>query len=106
MVQDLLLSVSELNNEAHKSLASSESDLPSPHYAWVESEHPYKPAGVWNYKVMFPTSVRCMSVELDTRCCTGQQEDSLQLYIRNPADQRPRNVQCPLVTSQNSDIIK
>ena len=101
MVQDLLPSVSELNNEAHKSLSSSESDFPSSHYAWD-----YKPAGVWNYKVMFPTSVRCMSVEFDTRCCTGQQEDSLQLYNMNPADQRPRNVQCPLVTSQNSDIIK
>ena len=46
--------MSELNNEAQKSSAKAgalESDLPSPHYAWVESEHPYKPAGLWNYKV-------------------------------------------------------
>ena len=54
LVQDLLPPVSELNNEAQKSSAKAgalESDLPSPHYAWVESEHPYKPAGLWNYKV-------------------------------------------------------
>ena len=56
LVQDLLPPVSELNNEAQKSSLRTgagipESDLPSPHYAWVESEHPYKPAGLWNYKV-------------------------------------------------------
>ena len=50
--------MSELNNDAQKTsvrigagVGMSESDLPSPHYAWVESEHPYKPAGLWNYKV-------------------------------------------------------
>ena len=57
LVQDLLPPVSELNNEVQKSSLRTgagipESDLPSPHYAWVESEHPYKPAGLWNYKVM------------------------------------------------------
>ena len=64
LVQDLLPPVSELNNEAQKSslrigAGIPESDLPSPHYAWVESEHPYKPAGLWNYKVkaIFMTSI-------------------------------------------------
>ena len=47
-----------------------------------------------------------MSVEFDSACCTAQPEDSLQLYIRNPASQRPRNLTSPLVTSQNTDIIK
>ena len=105
-MQDLLPSVSELNTQSGKS-PRPDSDLPSPHYAWVESDHPYKPAGLSNYKVVFPASVRWMSVEFDPACCTGQPEDSLQLYIRNPASQRPRNLQpSPLVTSQNSDVIK
>ena len=48
-----------------------------------------------------------MSVEFDTACCTAQPEDSLQLYIRNPASQRPRNLAPgPLVTSQNTDLVK
>ena len=48
-----------------------------------------------------------MSVEFDTACCTAQPEDSLQLYIRNPASQRPRNLApSPLVTSQNTDLVK
>ena len=63
LVQDLLPSVSELNSETQKGsrpgaraparlgVTTAEADLPAPHYAWVESEHPYKPAGLWNYKV-------------------------------------------------------
>ena len=101
-MQDLLPSVSELNTQSGKCGGPSgltDSDLPSPHYAWVESDHPYKPAGLWNYRVVFPASVRWMSVEFDSACCTAQQEDSLQLYIRNPASQRPRNLASPLVTS-------
>ena len=50
LVQDLLPSVSELNTQSGKS-PRADSDLPSPHYAWVESDHPYKPAGLSNYKV-------------------------------------------------------
>ncbi|CAG5134648.1 unnamed protein product, partial [Candidula unifasciata] len=53
----------------------------SQHYAVVESEHPYKPTSVVNYKVEFPACVRWMIVEFDPQCATGQQEDSLQLYI-------------------------
>ena len=49
-----------------------------------------------------------MSVEFDSACCTAQQEDSLQLYIRNPASQQPRNLASPLVTSQsaNTSLVK
>ncbi|KAK7473506.1 hypothetical protein BaRGS_00035259, partial [Batillaria attramentaria] len=53
----------------------------SPHYAIVESEHPYKPASVANYKVEFPHTVRWMAIEFDPQCATAQAEDSLQLYI-------------------------
>ena len=47
-------------------------------------------------------------LEFDSACCTAQQEDSLQRYIRNPASQRPRNLASPLVTSQsaNTDLVK
>lgn len=53
----------------------------SQHYAIVESDHPYKPATVANYKVTFPGQVKWMSLEFDPACGTAQVEDSLQLYI-------------------------
>jgi len=53
----------------------------SQHYAWVESEHPYRPATVSSYRVSFPETVRWMVVEFDPQCGTAQAEDSLQLYI-------------------------
>ncbi|GLH12984.1 Probable E3 ubiquitin-protein ligase HERC2 [Gryllus bimaculatus] len=53
----------------------------SHHYAWVESDHPYKPATVANYRVAFPESVKWLCIEFDPRCGTAQAEDSLQLYI-------------------------
>ena len=61
----------------------------TPHYAWVESEHPYKPASVNNYRVSFPESVQWMSVEFDPRCGTAQMEDVLQIHIRNPTFRAP-----------------
>ena len=61
----------------------------TPHYAWVESEHPYKPASVNNYRVAFPESVQWMSVEFDPRCGTAQMEDVLQIHIRNPTFRAP-----------------
>ena len=104
LVQDLLPSVAKLNQQAASQAAGPE--LPAPHYAWVQSDHPYRPAGLFNYKVMFPASVRWMAVEFDPACRTRQQEDSLQLYIRNPASQRPRNLQpSPLTLSHNSDPV-
>ncbi|XP_044762914.1 E3 ubiquitin-protein ligase MYCBP2 [Coccinella septempunctata] len=53
----------------------------SPHYTWVESEHPYKPATVSNYRVKFPESVKWLSLEFDPSCSTVQPEDTLQLYV-------------------------
>ena len=55
------------------------------HFAWVESDHPYKrEASVSNYKVQFPSSVQWLTLEFDPRCATAQPEDVLQIYIRNP----------------------
>ncbi len=87
-IQNLLPSVAALNNLAtlQKEAMGEEEDeededvdLPSPHYAWVESDHPYKSASVANYKVVFPPSVQWMSIEFDPRCATGQMEDVLQV---------------------------
>ena len=98
-IQDLLPSAAALNNvlalhasndvddespDEAKRHSNGHAPAATPHYAWVESEHPYKPAGVTNHKLVFPDSVRWMSVEFDPRCATAQMEDVLQLYIRNP----------------------
>ena len=109
LIQDLLPKVSTLNNkqlDTNPSLMATDSDLPSPHYAWVESDHPYKPAGITNYRVVFPSSVKWMAIEFDPACCTAQAEDSLQMYIRNPSSQRPKNLASPLVTSQLNSTLK
>lgn len=53
----------------------------SKQYVVVESDHPYKPASVSNYKVTFPASVKWLSIEFDPRCGTAQPEDGLQLLI-------------------------
>ena len=58
-------------------------ELDTQFYAWVESDHPYKPASVSSYRVLFPSSVQWMSVEFDQQCSTTQPEDVLQIYIRN-----------------------
>ena len=60
------------------------------HFAWVESDHPYKrEASVSNYKVQFPSSVQWLTLEFDPRCATAQPEDVLQMYIRNPKIKKP-----------------
>ena len=110
LIKDLLPKVAELNNQSLQLAADAgfggdattdrpPPALPAPHYAWVESEHPYKPASIANYRVVFPPSVKWMAIEFDPACCTAQPEDTLQLYIRNPASQRPKNLSSPLVTS-------
>ena len=108
LIQDLLPKVAALNTELVKGNPESEGkhDQPTPHYAWVESEHPYKPAGIFNYRVVFPSSVKWMAIEFDPACCTAQPEDSLQVYIRNPFSQRPKNLSSPLVTSQVGSSVK
>ena len=106
-IQEILPSVASLQNlyllsqenmssdEETKKPASAASEVTedleaaSQHYAWVESEHPYKPASVNVYRVQFPSSVQWMSVEFDPQCSTTQPEDVLQLYIRNKNTEKP-----------------
>lgn len=103
-VQDILPSVAVLNNasiqltndiveddnvETESNAISHSVPIGSSlghHFAWVESDHPYKrEASVSNYKVQFPASVQWMTLEFDPKCATAQPEDILQIYIRNPA---------------------
>ena len=101
-IQEILPSVASLQNlyllnqentssdeaESEAAVPASKKELEqdleaaSQHYAWVESDHPYKPASVNVYRVQFPASVQWMSVEFDPQCSTTQPEDVLQLYIR------------------------
>ncbi|XP_064637403.1 E3 ubiquitin-protein ligase MYCBP2-like isoform X3 [Lineus longissimus] len=90
LVQEILPPAAALNSQGlpaspkHRSLepgASQENTTTSQHYAVVESDHPYKPATVANYKVSFPECVKWMSLEFDPQCGTAQAEDTLQIYI-------------------------
>ncbi|KAL3880398.1 hypothetical protein ACJMK2_032642, partial [Sinanodonta woodiana] len=73
----------------------------SQHYAIVESDHPYKPATVANYKVTFPDNVKWMSLEFDPLCGTAQPEDTLQLYI--PSQCRTQTVITPRPVNLNEE---
>ncbi|XP_024084698.1 E3 ubiquitin-protein ligase MYCBP2 isoform X3 [Cimex lectularius] len=94
LLQELLPHVSALNLLHYESFRSCSDETAhdqagvttSNHRAWVESDHPYKPATVSNYKVVFPDSVQWMALEFTVDCGTAQAEDSLQLYI--PANRR------------------
>ncbi|KAJ8253382.1 hypothetical protein GJAV_G00212310 [Gymnothorax javanicus] len=97
LVQELLPAVSALNQKyappsfnPNQSTDSTTGNQPeqglsacttSSHYAVIESDHPYKPASVTQYKVSFPDCVRWMTVELDPQCGTAQAEDVLRLLI-------------------------
>ncbi|XP_035248710.1 E3 ubiquitin-protein ligase MYCBP2 isoform X4 [Anguilla anguilla] len=97
LVQELLPAVSALNQKyapptfnPNQSTDSTTGNQPeqglsacttSSHYAVVESDHPYKPASVTQYKVSFPDCVRWMTIELDPQCGTAQAEDVLRLLI-------------------------
>ncbi|XP_069061349.1 E3 ubiquitin-protein ligase MYCBP2 isoform X13 [Pleurodeles waltl] len=96
LVQQLLPSVAILNQKysppafnPNQSTDSTTGNQPeqlsacttSNHYAVLESEHPYKPAGVTHYKVSFPECVRWISIEFDSQCGTAQPEDVLRLMI-------------------------
>uniref|UniRef100_A0A1B6EGK8 PHR domain-containing protein n=1 Tax=Clastoptera arizonana TaxID=38151 RepID=A0A1B6EGK8_9HEMI len=73
-------SMSSVDSNCHETINSTSSN----HYAWVESDHPYKPATVSNYRVVFPETVKWMAIEFSSECGTIQPEDSLQLYIPTP----------------------
>ncbi|XP_031752928.1 E3 ubiquitin-protein ligase MYCBP2 isoform X2 [Xenopus tropicalis] len=96
LVQQLLPSVAILNQKyappvfnPNQSTDSTTGNQPeqlsacttSSHYAVLESEHPYKPASVMQFKVAFPECVRWISVEFDPQCGTAQSEDVLRLMI-------------------------
>jgi RCR-type E3 ubiquitin transferase len=79
-------STASLDSSGHQDLSNASvlnsACTTSMHYAFVESEHPYKAAVVSNWKVVFPENVKWMTVEFDPQCGTAQPEDSLQLYVK------------------------
>ncbi|XP_023654220.2 E3 ubiquitin-protein ligase MYCBP2 isoform X4 [Paramormyrops kingsleyae] len=97
LVQELLPAVSALNqkyappsfnpNQSTDSATGNQPDqglsacTTSNHYAVIESDHPYKPSAVTQYKVAFPDCVRWMTIEFDAQCGTAQPEDVLRLFI-------------------------
>lgn len=93
LIQDLLPHVAALNlvSSSSKSAVSSslsnyldlehKANTTSNHYTWVQSDHPYKPSTVYNFRVKLPENVKWMSIEFDPLCATVQPEDSLQLYV-------------------------
>ncbi|XP_052792731.1 E3 ubiquitin-protein ligase MYCBP2-like isoform X2 [Mya arenaria] len=76
------------------------------HYAILESDHPYKPATVANYKVTFPESVLWMVLEFDPQCGTAQSEDTLQLFV--PGYQKGDSGEGvgPIITGDDQDTPK
>ncbi|XP_037299798.1 E3 ubiquitin-protein ligase highwire-like isoform X4 [Manduca sexta] len=50
------------------------------YYTWVESDHPYKQAAVTNMRVLFPSTVSWVVLEMDPRSITAQPEDTLTVY--------------------------
>ncbi|KAL4230611.1 E3 ubiquitin-protein ligase mycbp2 [Mactra antiquata] len=86
LIQEVLPALSTLINSVYPAPPKIEGEITnggttSQHYAILESDHPYKPATVSNYKVTFPESVVWMVVEFDPQCGTAQAEDTLQLYV-------------------------
>ncbi|XP_031649241.1 E3 ubiquitin-protein ligase MYCBP2 isoform X10 [Oncorhynchus kisutch] len=97
LVQELLPAASALNQKyappafnPNQSTDSTTGNQPeqglsacttSSHYAVIESDHPYKQAGVAQYKVSFPDCVRWTTIEFDPQCGTAQPEDVLRLLI-------------------------
>ncbi|KAA8587942.1 hypothetical protein FQN60_001136 [Etheostoma spectabile] len=97
LVQELLPAVSALNQKyapptfnPNQSTDSTTGNQPeqglsacttSNHYSVIESDHPYKQAGVTQYRVSFPDCVRWTTIEFDQQCGTAQPEDVLRLLI-------------------------
>ncbi|XP_046683725.1 E3 ubiquitin-protein ligase MYCBP2 isoform X4 [Homalodisca vitripennis] len=115
LIQELLPHVSALNLLScgmGQSVCSVESiscpdnnhTTTSHHYVWVESDHPYKPATISNYRVVFPECVKWVCVEFSPECGTAQAEDSLQLYIpaTNTASATAASTIAPTVPAEDS----
>ncbi|XP_052746829.1 E3 ubiquitin-protein ligase highwire isoform X2 [Bicyclus anynana] len=49
-------------------------------YTWSESDHPYKQSTVVNKRVLFPSQVSWIVLEMDPRSITAQPEDTLTIY--------------------------
>ncbi|XP_029559556.1 E3 ubiquitin-protein ligase MYCBP2 isoform X1 [Salmo trutta] len=97
LVQELLPAVSALNqkyaplafnpNQSTDSTTGNQLEqglsacTTSSHYAVIESDHPYKQAGVTQYMVSFPDCVRWTTIEFDPQSGTAQPEDVLRLLI-------------------------
>ncbi|KAG7266723.1 hypothetical protein CRUP_006269 [Coryphaenoides rupestris] len=97
LVRDLLPAVSALNQKyappafnPNQSTDSTTGNQPeqglsacttSSNYSVIESDHPYKQAGVTQYRVSFPDCIRWTSIEFDPQCGTAQPEDVLRLFI-------------------------
>ncbi|XP_055726871.1 E3 ubiquitin-protein ligase MYCBP2 isoform X19 [Salvelinus fontinalis] len=97
LVQELLPAVSALNqkyaplafnpNQSTDSTTGNQLEqglsacTTSSHYAVIESDHPYKQAGVTQYMLSFPDCVRWTTIEFDPQCGTAQPEDVLRLLI-------------------------
>ncbi|XP_056648043.1 E3 ubiquitin-protein ligase MYCBP2 isoform X1 [Diorhabda sublineata] len=84
-------SASTLSSSSNHDSLDHKIETTSHHYTLVESEHPYKPATVSNYRVLFPDSVKWMSLEFDPACSTVQPEDSLQLFVPALDFQKDKN---------------
>ncbi|XP_069130438.1 LOW QUALITY PROTEIN: E3 ubiquitin-protein ligase MYCBP2-like [Argopecten irradians] len=98
MIQEILPALTSINSKVTQPQPSPDGNTEtnggttSHHYAVVESDHPYKPATVANYKVTFPEPVKWMVLEFDPLCGTAQAEDTLQLLI-------PSTINSPGITS-------
>ncbi|XP_055587703.1 E3 ubiquitin-protein ligase highwire isoform X4 [Uranotaenia lowii] len=86
---DLGKASADIGDAIRKSLNVESNDLctTSHHYCIVESDHPYKPSTVANYRVEFPSNVRWMTIEFDPQCGTVQPEDYVYLKIPQVPDQ-------------------
>ncbi|KFB37551.1 hypothetical protein ZHAS_00004784 [Anopheles sinensis] len=66
----------------------------SQHYCILESDHPYRTAGLTAYRVRFPPTVRWMCLTFDAQCGTVQEEDRVKVKIpsRTGASDKPEPV--------------
>ncbi|XP_053677390.1 E3 ubiquitin-protein ligase highwire [Anopheles nili] len=103
MVQEILPPITALNELRRRNgakcfphMANSGSAVPatitssatcmnttSQHYCILESDHPYKTAGLTAYRVRFPSTVRWMCLTFDAQCGTVQEEDRVKVKIPN-----------------------
>ena len=82
LISSIIPLISELSKMFNNYFSYFSSLLPtttSSHYIVVESDHPYNPESVISYLVRFPASVRWISIEFDSKSCTAQDEDYIEV---------------------------